>query len=97
MHVHASQINPNAQLDAIYAAARAAANQEAARTRKKLSEFASKLVAALDSGDCVMRVGPREESEARTKGQNQQHQESGGKQKGGADSEAARNSISDWA
>jgi hypothetical protein len=101
MHVHANQINPNAQLDAVYAAARAAANQEAARTRKKLSEFASKLVAALDSGDRVMRLGsreePREDSEARTKRQNRQHHESGRKQKEGPDSESAHNSISDWA
>jgi hypothetical protein len=87
MHVHANQTNPNAQLDAIYAAARAAANQEAARTRKKLSEFASKLSAALDSGDRITRLGPGEES----------GEESGRKQKAGADSESAHNSISDWA
>ena len=43
MHVHFNQSNPNIQLDALYAAAKAEANREAARTRKKLSEFASKL------------------------------------------------------
>ena len=43
-HVHSSQINPNAQLDALYAAEKAAAQREAARTQKKLSEFASKLL-----------------------------------------------------
>lgn len=101
MHLHANQTNPSAQLDAVYAAARAAANQEAARTRKKLSEFASKLVAALDSGDRVIRLGPheesREESETQTKRQQRQHQESGRKQKEGPDSESAHNTISDWA
>jgi hypothetical protein len=40
MHGHANQMNPNVQLDVLYAAEKAAAKQEAARTRKKLSEFA---------------------------------------------------------
>jgi nitrogen fixation protein NifU and related proteins len=43
MHIHASQINPNAQLDALYAAEKASASKETERTRKKLSEFASAL------------------------------------------------------
>jgi hypothetical protein len=98
MHVHANQINPNAQLDALYAAERAAANREVARTRKKLSEFASKLAAALDSGeDSVTRVGPREESQEQAKGQNQRNQGSRTKPTEGADSAGADNSISDWA
>jgi hypothetical protein len=98
MHVRANQINPNAQLDALYAAERAAANREAARTRKKLSEFASRLAAELDSGEgSVRRLGAHEESHEQTKHQNQQNQGSRWKQKEGADSEAAHNSISDWA
>jgi len=43
MHVHANQINPNAQLDALYAAERARAKKETEGIRKKLSEFASAL------------------------------------------------------
>lgn len=98
MHVHANQINPNAQLDALYAAARAENKREAARTRKKLSEFASKLTAALDSGEgSVRRLGPHEESQEQTKHQNQPNQDSRKKQNEGADSEAAPNAISDWA
>jgi hypothetical protein len=71
MHVHANQINPNTQFDNVCAAARAEANREAARTRKKLSEFASKLASAMDSGaDSVTRVGPHEESQEQAKRQN---------------------------
>ena len=36
MHVHQNQINPNAQLDAMYTAQKAAAKREAERTRKAL-------------------------------------------------------------
>jgi hypothetical protein len=75
MHVHANQINPNTQFDAVCASARAEANREAARTRKKLSEFASKLAAALDPGEnSVMRLGPREGSQEQAKHQNRQLQ-----------------------
>ncbi len=41
MRVHPNQLNPNAQLDAMYAAQKAAAKREADRTRKKLTDFAS--------------------------------------------------------
>ncbi|MGD0413790.1 MAG: hypothetical protein ABSA80_00415 [Terriglobales bacterium] len=97
MHVHANQINPNTQFDAVCAAERAAANREAARTRKKLSEFASKLAAALDSGDSVKGLGPREESQEPAKRQNQQSQGSRTKPTEGADTAGVHNSISDWA
>ncbi|MFZ3264068.1 MAG: hypothetical protein WA172_08705 [Terriglobales bacterium] len=97
MHVHFNQPNPNVQLDALYAAARAEANREAARTRKKLSEFASKLAAALDCGG-VTAVGlePGEESREQAKRQNQQSQDGQGTQDGGAGSEGAHISVSGW-
>lgn len=98
MHVHTNQINPIAQFDTVCAAERAAANREAARTRKKLSEFGSKLAAALDSGeDFVKGLGPREESQEQAKRQSQQNQGSRTKPTEGADSAGAHNSISDWA
>ena len=94
MHFHTNQINPNAQLNELYAAARAAATQEAARTRKKLFEFASEVAGESDSGDaCVVRLGAREESQEQAKQQNQGSRQ---KQKGRADSENSGNSISDW-
>jgi hypothetical protein len=97
VHIHANQINPNTQLDSLYAAEKAAARREAERTRKKLSELASKLASEADSGeDCVVRLGSRHESEERTKQDSQTNQASGKKQ-GRANSEVANDSISDWA
>jgi hypothetical protein len=94
MHVHASPINPNAQLDALYAAERAAAKREAERTRKKLLEFASELSGDADSAEgCVVELG----AQGDTQEQRKEHGEQGGeKQKDGANSEED-NSISDWA
>jgi hypothetical protein len=98
MHVHANQINPNAQLDALYSAQRAAAKQEAANTRKKLLEFASELAGEADAGEaCVVRLEGSEESEEQTKRHDLPSQGSRKKQKEHADSENADNSISDWA
>jgi hypothetical protein len=92
MHVHSSPINLNAQLDALSSAQRAEGKREAARVRKRLSEFASELAGEAESGeDCVVKLGTREESEDAPKRQNQQ----GGRKKENA--EAAGSSISDWA
>jgi hypothetical protein len=96
MHVHQNQVNPNAQLDAMYAAQKAAAKREAERTRKKLVEFASELAGEADSEACVVKLGAREESQAETKQQNPQPQR---KQKKNyeQDQDDAERSISDWA
>lgn len=95
MHVHANQINPNAELDALYSAERAAAKREAANTRKKLLEFASELAGEADSEDaCVVRLGAREESQEHTKQWDQPNRK---KQRARADSEDVDSSISDWA
>ena len=100
MHIHASQINPNAQLDALYAAEKAAAKKETERTRKKLLESASAL--AGEAGEaCVVRVGTIQESREHAKPPNQQAEgrrkrDSGNKAKQ-ADSQPAPQSISDWA
>ncbi len=96
MHVHFNQPNPNTQLDALYAAARAEANREAAQTRKKLSEFASKLAAALDWEGAIVGLGAREESREQAQHQNQQNQDSRKKQEGGAGPEGAHISVSGW-
>jgi hypothetical protein len=40
MHVHNNQLDPNLQLGVLYAAARAEANKEAERTRRKLLDAA---------------------------------------------------------
>jgi len=95
MRVHASQINPNAQLNALYAVKKAAAKREAERIRKKLLEFASEPDGESDS--CVVGLGAHEEYQEQAKQQNQQNEESRKKQEGRADPEDADNSISDWA
>jgi len=95
MHIHASQINSNAQLDAWYAAEKAAASKGTDRTRKKLSEFASALAA--EAGEtCVSAVtnrGPREHAR-QTEDRPKRDSENATKQ---VDSERANESISDWA
>jgi 5-deoxy-D-glucuronate isomerase len=96
MHVHANPINPNAQLDALYSAQKAAAKREAARTRKKLSEFASELSGEAESGEaCIVKLEGREESQEETKEHNQEGTRKNQKERPG--SEDMENSISDWA
>jgi hypothetical protein len=89
MRVHANQINAYAQMDALRAAEKAEAKKEAARTRKKLSEFASKLAGEAEfSEDCIVKLGAREES---------QEQEQDGKRGEKGEGDSAKKSISDWA
>jgi hypothetical protein len=93
MRVHTNPVNPNAQLDALYSAQRAAAKREAARTRKKLSEFASELAGENESGEaCVVRLEGREDSQEGAK-----RQGSGKSQKERPGEGDADRSISDWA
>ena len=97
MHIHANQVNPNTQLDSLYAAEKAASRREAEHTRKKLSELASKLAGQADSGEgCVVRLGSRQESEERAKRDSHESQADRENQ-GRANSEGANDSISDWA
>lgn len=103
MHVHANQINPNAQTDALYAAERAAAKRAAEGTRRKLLEFASELAGEAESEEaCVVKLGAREEAEERSKPRNEQKRDQGNpgsrrKSRQPVDSEDADNAISDWA
>jgi hypothetical protein len=56
MHIHANQLNLNAQMYAL-SAAKAEAKEAAERTRKKLVDFASELRGEVDGEtDCVMRL-----------------------------------------
>ncbi len=98
MHVHANPINPNAQLDALYAAQRADAKREAAGVRKKLSELASELAGEAEAEEaCVVRLEGREESQEQPARQNLPRHDSRKKQKEQASTEDAADSISDWA
>ena len=97
MHVHANPINPNTQLDALYAAEKAAAKRAAESTRKKLLEFASELAGEADSEEaCVVKLGARDEAEERARQQNSQDR-SPKKPRRQEDAENADGCISDWA
>jgi hypothetical protein len=95
MRVHQNQVNPNAQLDAMYAAQKATARRAAEHTRKKLFEFASELAGDADSDACVVKLGAREEAGAEPQQQTQQRARK--QKKEDRDPDDAESSISDWA
>lgn len=93
MHPRNIQFDPNLQMNALYAAARAEAKKEAERTRKKLRTFASALAGELgDGADCVVQLTGDDASQGQPKNQ-------GSKEKPSEDagSESAGNSGSYWA
>jgi len=95
MHIHASQINPNAQLDALYTAEKAAARKETERTRKKLSEFASAL--AGEAGESRVSAVANQEPREHAKQADERPRRDSGNTTKQVDSERANQSISDWA
>jgi|SRR5580658_730410 hypothetical protein len=103
MHVHANQVNPNAQTDALYAAERAAAKRAAEGTRRKLLEFASELAGEAESEEgCVVKLGAREQAEEQAKPRNepkpdQRNRGSRKKSNEQMDSADSDNATSDWA
>jgi hypothetical protein len=95
MHIHPNQINPNLQLDNLYAAEKAAAKREVERTRKKLLEFASKLEGEAESGgDYIVKLGERKEEQNE---QDQRNSKGRKKLKEQIGPEPTDNSVSDWA
>jgi hypothetical protein len=96
MHVHASQFNPSAQMDAIFAAAKAEAEMAAAQTRKKLIFSASAVANHADGEeDCVVRLSGEDAPQDQSDRQDSQSESGGNKQSAQADSES--NLFSDWA
>jgi hypothetical protein len=95
VHIHANQINPNAQLNAVYDLQKVAAGQETDRVRKKLLNSASETEADADS--YVASASPREESPGRTDPHDQQSHGGGRVHEEQAGAEEAGDSISDWA
>jgi hypothetical protein len=95
MHIHPNQINANAQMDALYAADKAAAKREVERTRRKLMEWASELAGEAEGGEgCIVKLGEHEEGQRQQSRQNQGKRKRAGETPG---SEHTNNSISDWA
>jgi hypothetical protein len=94
MRVHQNQVNPNAQLDAMYAAQKATAKRAAEQTRKKLFESASELAGDAEAEACVVKLGARGESGAERQQQSQQRARK--QKKEHRDPGDAESSISDW-
>ena len=94
MFVHANQFDPNIQMSALYAAAKAEAQREAERTRKKLRNFASALAGEYDCADSVVRLS---EGEAYRGQDNRQNQDGQRTQNEHSLSESVPNTVSYWA
>lgn len=95
MHGRNIQFDPNFQLNALYAAARAEAKKEAERTRKKLRSFASVLACEFgDEADCVARMSGDDAPQRQANRQNQEDEKNQNEQ---AKSESVGNSASYWA
>jgi hypothetical protein len=100
MHVHATQPNPYAQLDALRSAQQAAARREAARVRKELLESASELVAESDFSDLsVTPAEERQESQRQSKrgSKRNAHVRQNPMGEETTDSEDTGSHVSDWA
>jgi hypothetical protein len=91
MHIHPNQFNPQAQLDAMQSAQKSAASAEAARTRKKLMESASKLTGEAASEAFVVEVESEEDS---PKGGLRRRRQ---KKEEAQDGAEENHSVSDWA
>ena len=97
MHIHPNQNNLNVQMNALDAAEKAAAQREAAETRRKLREFSAKVAAESACGeDCVVKLGARQESQEQPKGRREADQGTEGDSKAGAGGGPAK-PVSEWA
>jgi len=70
MHVHGPHLNPDYQLNALNAAARAEARREAERTRKKLLSAASALAGEAGE-DCIVSLKSRDDTDEEASQQGQ--------------------------
>jgi hypothetical protein len=96
MHVHATQPNPYAALDALRSAQRTAARHEAELVRQELMESASELAGESDLSDaCVIEINDRRQSQRQPRRRSQQQDRA--KQQESASPEEADNHLSDWA
>jgi hypothetical protein len=94
LHIHGNQFDPNIQLNALDAAAKAEAKQQAEETRKKLLSAASALAG---EADCVVKLSGDGASEENNDGGGRRNQDSEKKQGEQADSVSGEEPFSDWA
>jgi hypothetical protein len=75
MHVHATQVNPYAALDALRSAQKAESRQAAELVRKELLESASELAGESELSDaCVVKLEARQESQRQSRRRNQKRE-----------------------
>ena len=95
MHGRNIQFDPNIQMYALYAAARAEAKREAERTRKKLRNFASALAGEYsDEAYCFVKQSGDDAAQGQANRQNRSDQK---EQSEEAESESVGNPASYWA
>ena len=96
MHIHANQVNPNAQLDALSSAEKATAKAAAERTRRKLMGSASEISGEAAAEAYIVQVESEEESQERPTRQHRRLIRTNQKQETD-DSENTDHFVSDWA
>jgi hypothetical protein len=102
MHIHATQPNPYAALDALRSAQKTEANREAERVRKRLMESASELEGESELSDaCVVQVASKQESQGQSKRRGQRHDKNNDQKQPSpedpVDPEEDDSHLSDWA
>jgi len=98
MHVHGTQMNQQAAVNAVEAAQRVAAKREAEGVRKELVESASELAAESELSEAYV-VTLRRDSRRQSKRRNQQNQQQAqqDQQQEQSDAEESDQHISGWA
>jgi hypothetical protein len=94
MHIHPSQITPNTQLDATYAAEKAAAKAAIERTRRKLMESASELAGEAAAEEAYVLEVESQDDPTYSKKRNLPHRDVNRQAASSLDED---HSLSDWA
>ncbi len=98
MHVHFHQFDPNIQLNALNAAARAEAKRAAERTRKRLLSAASALAGEYEyEADCVVSLSGNDASREDADQRSRQNRDGSWKQNEQASSVLESGPFSGWA
>jgi hypothetical protein len=98
MHIHATQPNPYAALDALRSAEKTAARREAELVRKELMESASEVAGEAEMSDtCVIHAESRQESRKHSRKQNRQNEKNRAEPEEPNESDKSDDHISDWA
>ena len=98
MHVHATQVNPYAALDALRSAQWTEAKREDERVRQELIESASELAGETETNDdLVVQLEQREEAQKQANTRKRRRQRNQSKREDSAEDEESESHLSDWA